>query len=121
MKRYVAGLLDIVLLLIFVAVGRKVHGHRQTISGFASTAAPFLSGLVIGWLLARGWKRPVELFPTAVVVWISTVVIGQVLRLIVGQGSAMPFVLVSLGYFALTLIGWRLVFDLFNRRSSHSI
>ena len=99
---------DFLAVVIFVEVGRSVHGHTDSIAGLASTAYPFLVGLFLGWVSIRAWRRPTGIFPVGVTVWLSTVVIGQILRLLVGQGSAVPFVLVSLGYFALTMIGWRL-------------
>jgi hypothetical protein len=37
-----------------------------------------------------------------------TVAIGQVLRLIAGQGTALAFIMVSLLFLGLFLLGWRL-------------
>ena len=109
MNKFAAVLADVISVVVFVAVGRSVHGHGDTIAGIFRTAAPFLVGVVAGWLVVRSWGSPSALWPTGVVVWIATVSIGQSLRLVVGQGSAIPFVLVSLGFFALTMLGWRAV------------
>ena len=100
---------DFLTVVVFVIVGRSVHGHVDSIAGLASTAYPFLVGLFLGWVSIRAWRRPTQIFPVGVTVWLSTAVIGQIIRLLVGQGSAVPFVLVSLGFFALTMLGWRLV------------
>ncbi len=108
-NKFVAVLADLASVIVFVAVGRSVHGHGDTLAGILSTAAPFLAGAMAGWLATRAWNNPTALWPTAVVIWIATVSIGQILRLVVGQGSAIPFVLVSLGFFALTMLGWRTV------------
>ena len=46
--------------------------------------------------------------PTGAGVWLATVVIGQVLRVLAGQGTALAFVIVSLLFLGLFLLGWRL-------------
>ncbi len=109
MNKFVAALADLASVIIFVAVGRSVHAHGDSIAGIASTAGPFLAGAVVGWLAVHGWTRPNALWPTGISVWIATVSIGQILRLVIGQGSAIAFVLVSLGFFAITMLGWRAV------------
>ena len=45
--------------------------------------------------------------PTGVVVWLSTVAIGMTLRVIAGQGTAVAFIAVALGFLGLFLLGWR--------------
>lgn len=112
MKKSLPVVLDVVSVIVFVAVGRSVHGHGDTVAGIFRTAAPFLAGGVVGWVLARAWRAPSALVPTGVLVWLSTTIVGQIVRLLVGQGSAVPFVFVSLGFFALTMLGWRGLFAL---------
>ncbi len=43
--------LDAVAVGLFVGIGRVVHEHGLSLRGFASTAWPFATGLVIGWLV----------------------------------------------------------------------
>lgn len=71
---------DVVGVLVFCAVGRRSHDEGLNVAGVAATAWPFLTGTAIGWLAARGWRRPTAVAPTGVVVWLSTVVVGMVLR-----------------------------------------
>ena len=68
------------------------------LGGITSTAWPFLSGLAIGWgaVAARRLRGP-SLY-SGVVVCISTVAVGMVLRVVSGQGTAFAFVLVALGF-----------------------
>ncbi|MDT5242624.1 MAG: hypothetical protein QOD97_4822, partial [Mycobacterium sp.] len=40
----------------------------------------------------RGWRRPATLAPTGLVIWLSTVVIGMLLRKATSQGTAVSFV-----------------------------
>ena len=48
---------DIVIVLVFVAIGRTAHAHGVTIAGLASTAWPFLARLAVGWLALASVAR----------------------------------------------------------------
>lgn len=100
--------IDIVMVLIFAVIGRGSHAEGHALIGVLSTAWPFLIATVTGSLLARGWRRPLS-WPTALTVWISTLLLGMALRLLSGQTAAWPFWVVSLISFAVLLIGWRLI------------
>lgn len=104
-----AGAVDVVAVLVFVAIGRSSHHHGETVAGLAGTAWPFLAGLAVGWMVARAWQRPLELVPTALIVWISCVAVGMVLRVVAGQGTAVAFIAVALGFLGLELLGWRML------------
>lgn len=93
--------------LVFVGIGRSVHGHLVDLSGMASTAWPFASGLALGWVGSRGWRRPGALWPTGVAAWLATVAGGMVLRQVSGQGIAAAFVAVAAAFLGLFLLGWR--------------
>ncbi|OBG39473.1 MULTISPECIES: DUF3054 domain-containing protein [Mycolicibacter] len=108
--------IDVVAVLIFCALGRRSHDEGISLSGLASTAWPFLSGTVLGWLLSRGWRRPTALWPTGVVVWISTVLVGMLLRAATSAGVATSFILVASTVTAVFLLGWRAVVELVARR-----
>lgn len=98
---------DVVLVVIFCAIGRRSHAEGITLAGVAHTSWPFLTGTVAGWALSRGWRRPTALNPTGLVVWISTVVIGMLLRKASAQGVAVSFVIVASTVTAVFLLGWR--------------
>jgi DUF3054 family protein len=104
-----ALVLDCCCVLAFVIIGRASHEHGESLGGIASTAWPFLAGLAGGWLACRAWRRPAALFPAGVGAWLGTVAVGMVLRVVAGQGTAVAFVLVALGFLGLFLLGWRLV------------
>ena len=78
---------DAVCILIFVAIGRRNHTEGVTLAGVAQTAWPFLVGLAAGWVLCRAWRAPTAVRPTGIIVWLSTVAIGMVLR--AGIGAAL--------------------------------
>ena len=102
-----AAVADIACVLIFCAIGRRSHSEGITVAGVAETAWPFLSGTAVGWVLARGWQRPTALAPTGVVVWVSTVVVGVLLRKASSQGAAVSFIVVASLVTAALLLGWR--------------
>jgi hypothetical protein len=99
---------DVVAVLVFAAIGRSAHAEMLDAFGVLSTAAPFLLGLVIGWLMARAWRAPLRL-PVAAAVWIGTTVIGLGLRAVFTHRLPMTFVLVAAASLALLLLGWRAV------------
>ncbi|HEY5988469.1 MAG TPA: DUF3054 domain-containing protein [Streptosporangiaceae bacterium] len=106
--RAVLGLLaDACCVLVFVLIGRANHHTGETLAGVASTAWPFLAGLVLGELATRGWRRPAALAPTGIGVWVATAGLGQVLRIVAGQGTEPTFVVVSAVFLGLFLLGWR--------------
>ncbi|BBY69205.1 DUF3054 domain-containing protein [Mycobacterium paraintracellulare] len=109
---------DVVGVLVFCALGRRSHDEGLNLTGIATTAWPFLSGTAVGWLAARGWRRPTAVAPTGVVVWLSTVVVGMVLRKATSAGVAASFVVVATAVTALLLLGWRVAVGLTLRRRS---
>lgn len=109
---------DVAAVLVFCAVGRRSHAEGITIAGVATTAWPFLTGTVVGWLASRGWQRPTAVVPTGLVVWLCTVVIGMLLRKVSSAGVAASFVLVASLVTAVLLLGWRAAVGLALRRRS---
>lgn len=108
---YIPAVLDLVLVLIFCAIGRRSHDETGALAGLATTAWPFLIGAVVGWAatwaLYRDKFDAFLLLPTGIIVWVSTVAIGMVLRAISGQGTAFSFVVVASTVLAVFLLGWR--------------
>ena len=108
---------DAVCVLAFCAVGRRSHAEGVTVSGVAETAWPFLVGAAVGWLVSRGWRRPLAVVPTGVAVWVCTIAVGMVLRKLNSGGVAVTFVIVASTVTAALLLGWRAAAAL-GRRSS---
>jgi uncharacterized membrane protein YadS len=104
----IALLADVSCILVFCAIGRRSHAEGITMAGVAETAWPFLSGTAAGWLAAKAWQRPTSLAPTGIAIWLSTVVIGMLLRKATSQGTAISFVVVASLSTAILLLGWRL-------------
>ena len=100
--------LDVVLVLGFVIIGRASHHDGGGLAGLASTAWPFLAGLAAGEIATRAWRRPAAV-GVGVGVWLSTVAVGMVLRVVAGQGTAAAFIAVALAFLGLFLLGWRVL------------
>jgi Protein of unknown function (DUF3054) len=101
--------LDAIAVVVFVAIGRDNHAEGLDLQGLGRTAAPFMIGAAVGWLISSAWKRPADL-RTGLIVWASTLAVGMVLRrLVFDKGTAVAFVVVATVFLGVTFLGWRLV------------
>ena len=107
---------DIVCVVVFCTIGRRSHAEGVTVSGIAETAWPFLTGTLVGWLLARGWRRPSAVVPTGIAVWLCTIIVGMLLRKATSAGVASSFIVVASLSTAVLLLGWRVAVGLMTRR-----
>lgn len=108
---------DVLAVLLFAAVGRRSHAEGLTAAGVLGTAWPFLTGVAVGWLLTRAWKRPTAVTPVGVGAWLAALLVGMLLRRVTGEGTAWPFVVVATVVLAALLLGWRFVVHLVRRRA----
>jgi hypothetical protein len=112
---------DLVLVVVFAAIGRASHGEGVGPVGLATTAWPFAAGWLVGWVLvllvrvARG--RPYGLL-AGVLVWLPTVVVGMLLRVASGAGVQTSFVVVATVVLGVFLLGWRGIAALVHRTRS---
>lgn len=105
--------LDVLSVLAFVVIGRAAHTKGEALAGIASTAWPFLVGLGGGWLAARAWRRPTALYRAGLPALIGAAGLGMVLRVLAGQGTALAFIFVTLGFLGLLMLGWRFCYGVF--------
>lgn len=108
--------IDVVCVVVFCAAGRRSHDEGLDAAGIATTAWPFLSGTALGWLTSRAWRRPTAVYPTGVVVWLCTVIVGMLLRKASSAGVAASFIVVASTVTALLLLGWRAIARFARRR-----
>ncbi|MFZ1287532.1 MAG: DUF3054 domain-containing protein [Candidatus Phosphoribacter sp.] len=103
-----APVVDVVLVVVFAALGRASHDADNPVVGALATAWPFLVGLAGGWALVR-WRSgrwPLDV-GAGVTTWVCTLVLGMVLRTLTGQGTHWSFILVAASVLAVFLVGWR--------------
>lgn len=112
----IAAAADLALVAVFVAIGRA--SHREDEGDFWVTYWPFAAGLVVGWAAARGWRAPFALLRTGVPAWLGTVVVGMLLRALVGQGVQFAFVVVATIVVGAFLLGWRALLVAVDRSST---
>lgn len=116
--RYVpAVIVDIVLVLVFAAIGRASHDENP--AGFLLTAWPFLIAVLLGHLLAAllpGRPRRPWSVLWGVVVWIVTVAGGMFIRVLSGDTAEVPFIIVATLVLGAFLVGWRGIAALLRRR-----
>ncbi|WP_413767672.1 DUF3054 domain-containing protein [Rhodococcus pyridinivorans] len=125
MKKYIPALaVDVVLVVVFAALGRSSHDEVLDLVGLAGTAWPFLGGLTVGWFLTAWlYRDKFDAFaavPTGLLVWVSTLVVGMLLRAVTGQGTATAFIVVATIFLGVFLVGWRLVVRAVQRRKVHA-
>lgn len=107
---------DLVLVVIFAAIGRASHREAMSLGGLATTAWPFLVGALVGWVIVVAALRRRPVVVQGVAVWLAALVVGMLLRLASGQGVQVAFVIVAAVVLGLFLVGWRIVAALVNRR-----
>ncbi len=108
----VAAFCDLIALVVFVAIGRRSHDEAGSVTGFLTTLWPFLLGAIVGWAIAYAVSRdtvflPSRIVPSGAVIWVSTVIVGMVARVLSGQGTAVSFIIVATIATGVLLIGWR--------------
>ena len=104
-----AAAADVVLILVFAAVGRDAHQRGDILAGVLQTAWPFLAGAALGWLVARAWRDPLSVRRAGLAVWLGSVAGGMTLRAVTGQTVVLPFVIVALLSLGVLLVGYRLL------------
>ena len=107
-------------MLIFCTIGRRSHAEGVTFAGVAGTAWPFLVGAAVGWLASRAWRRPTEVVPTGLVVWVCTIAVGMLLRKATSAGVAVSFIVVASAATAVMLLGWRVTVAALRLRPTQS-
>lgn len=107
---------DLVLVVIFAAIGRASHREAVSLAGLATTAWPFLVGALVGWVIVVAALRRRPVVVQGVAVWLAALVVGMLLRFASGQGVQVAFVIVAAVVLGLFLVGWRIVAALVNRR-----
>ena len=101
---------DVLVVVVFAAVGRSNHHESVGAAGVWHTAWPFLLGTAIALALSAVTKADPLSLRTGIRVWLWTVVIGMVVRASLGEGIALSFIIVALIVLGALFLGWRLAF-----------
>ncbi|MGW9404985.1 DUF3054 domain-containing protein [Arthrobacter sp. NPDC055585] len=109
---------DVVLIIVFAALGRDTHAHGVDPVGVLLTASPFIAAALAGWALLRMWRHPASVWPHGVVLWLLTAGGGLALRALAGGGTAVSFQLVTFGVLGAFILLPRLAAALVMHRRS---
>jgi len=102
-------ILDGLVVVGFVVIGREDHGFSSDLSDYVRVAAPFLVGLAATVVAVRAWASPRAPL-TGLYLALGTVVVGMLLRRFVwDDGTARPFVIVTTLFLIAGMVGWRLL------------
>jgi hypothetical protein len=118
---------DIVVFLVFAAIGRRSHGEAAGLGALldvAVTAAPF----ILGWMAAAPWlgafspeatRGPAAMLRVTLASWLAALAVGAVARaLFIGRFSPPSFYVVTFLVALLLLGGWRGLFAWVESRRS---
>lgn len=104
---------DVGVVAVFALLGRVSHDEGNLLLGTVGTAAPFMLGLLAGWLRAPCAGLPAAQQARTVRFgwWVlaTTMVGGVLLRWLTGEGLAPAFLAVATGVLALGLVGRRML------------
>lgn len=111
---------DAIAVLVFALLGKLFHASDGfSVLGWLGTAWPFLLGLAVAWaVLLTGVLRPAP--GSGLGILIVTWFVGIVVRGIVTMSVAWGFVVTSLIFLGILMLGWRTVASFVSRRQSAS-
>ena len=91
----IAGVIDVVTVVVFVVIGQRNHDGSSDVYGIINLAAPFLIALLTSWVVLRTWRGPFNR-ASFVATWVITVAGGLFLRRVVfDRGIATAFIIVT--------------------------
>ena len=100
---------DLLVLIVFVLVGRRSHDEGNGLEGFLRVWWPFAVGLMVATVLSGTWRAPLE-WRRAIAAWLVTVALGMTLRVAVqGREFEPTFVIVTTVFVGAGMLGWRAV------------
>lgn len=113
---------DVGVVLLFALLGRISHTEGDLVAGTATTAAPFVLGLLAGWLRApcAGMSAAARARTVRFGAWLLawTMAGGILLRGLLGEGLAPAFLAVATGVLAVGLVGRRWLAERWRTRAS---
>lgn len=100
---------DLLVVLLFVAMGLVQHGTPLTTQNLFLVGWPFALGVLLGHLAIRAWRAPFRIWPHGVFVWAITLATAMALRTLFSAGTEVSFVIVTAVVTAIGMLGWRAV------------
>jgi hypothetical protein len=106
---WIPPLCDLLVVTLFVLIGRRSHDEGSTVAGFLRVWWPFAAGLGVSGVLSGAWWYPLR-WARVVGLWLGTLAVGMLLRIsIQGREFKPSFVIVTAVFFGLGMFGWRVI------------
>lgn len=106
---WIPPLLDVLVIVVFVLLGRRSHDEAERVTGFLRVGWPFAVGLGVSALAAGAWRSPFA-WKRVVIAWIGTVALGMVMRIVIqGRAFKPAFVIVATVFVGAGMLGWRAI------------
>lgn len=116
MFRYLGALVgDLLVVLLFVAVGFMQHSTPLTTQNLFLVGWPFAVGVLLGHLAIRAWRAPFRIWPHGIFVWAITLATGMAVRTLFSAGTEVSFIIVTAAVTAVGMLGWRAVAQFLTR------
>lgn len=113
--------MDVGVVAVFALLGRVSHDEGDLLIGTVGTAAPFMLGLLAGWLRApcAGLSAADRSRTVRFGWWVlaTTMLGGVLLRWLTGEGLAPAFLAVATGVLAVGLVGRRMLTQWWRHRA----
>lgn len=100
---------DLLVVILFVAVGFLQHGTPLTTQNIFLVGWPFALGVLLGHLAIRAWRAPFRLWPHGVFVWAIMLAAAMALRTLFSAGTEVPFIITTAIFTGVLMLGWRAV------------
>ena len=98
---------DLVVVILFVAIGRSNHHHGLQPRGMISTLWPFVLGLAVGWMQVIRRRHNGATLRSGLEIGLVTVIVGMIARVVTGQGTAIAFIVVAFVFLVGLMLVWR--------------
>lgn len=100
---------DLLVVILFVAIGFLQHGTPLTSQNLFLVGWPFAVGVLLGHLAIRAWRAPFRLWPHGVFVWAITIAAAMAIRTLFSAGTEVAFILTTAIFTGVLMLGWRAV------------
>ncbi|MGP9538769.1 DUF3054 domain-containing protein [Brachybacterium sp. AOP43-C2-M15] len=98
---------DLLVVILFVAIGFVQHGTPLTTENLFIVGWPFAVGVLLGHLAIRAWRAPFRIWPHGVFVWAITLATAMALRTLFSAGTEVSFVITTAIVTGVLMLGWR--------------
>jgi hypothetical protein len=114
-------LADIAVIALFVLIGRNEHNSGSQFIDYLSTVSPFVIAIALAWCSPQVRRSPTSV-TAGIIIWANVILVGMTFRRVIfGDGTALPFVVVATIFNGVFLQSWRIVSRSRQRRPDRGV